>query len=154
MTGKPCERRKDEEMKPKQQQQRCAQEGRRRLQLGSEHEGWEVLSSVHSGSKLVPVADKISVPSASWGFQSFLGGQTMAEPTAGTEKLSVRSGRIWNCSGHLPTSWLTQGGQCLEGTEWSHSLPNRHGSGGLATLDFLEGKRSHLKESKRQNTRK
>lgn len=74
MTGKPCERRKDEEMKPKQQQQRCAQEGRSRLQLGSEHEGWEVLSSVHSGSKLVPVADKISVPSASWGFQSFLGG--------------------------------------------------------------------------------
>lgn len=32
-----CERRKDEEMKPKQQQQRCAQEGRKRLQLGSEH---------------------------------------------------------------------------------------------------------------------
>lgn len=35
--------------------------------------------------------------------------------------------------------------------EWSHSLPSRHGSKGLVTLDFLEGKRSHLKESKKEN---
>ena len=68
-----------------------------------------VLSSVHYCSKIVHVADKISVPSASWGSQSFLGGQTMVEPTAGTEKLLVPLG-------HLPTSGLTQGGQHLEGS--------------------------------------
>lgn len=97
--------------------------------------------------KLVPAAEEISGPSANWGFQSFLEAQTMVEPIAGTEKLRVPSpGCIWKCWAVTCSCAHSRWAAPRQQQSGGHSPPRRHGSQSLVTSDFLDGKRSPLRD--------